>query len=147
MARTIVEVMTIGKTPDEIQEFLDQWFSQNRFVVRDWYSDGAPFTVYDQWSILGIRVSPNAGSIVAAKFDGGWIVFEINMRKESNGTLFHGEFYVAGWDLIKGVEIDLEHGSLAMLTRQKGYAVMTKLFRQLEDFSGPFPKDELPKLL
>lgn len=137
MGRTILEVVVIGKTPDEVQEFLSEWFSQNGFVVRDWYSDGAPFTVHDQWSFLGIKISPHVGSIVAARFDTGWIVFEISLRRGSNGTIFHGEFYVAGWDVLKGGEIDLntEDRSLAVLTRQRGCLAMTRLLEQLEDFS------------
>lgn len=138
MGRTIVESVAIGKTPDEVQEFLNEWFSQNGFVVRDWYSDGVPFTVHDQWSVLGIKISPNVGSIVAARFDTGWIVFEISLRKESNGTLFHGEFYVAGWDVLWGGEIDLnpKDSSLAKVTTRRGYAAMMRLSQQLEDFLG-----------
>ena len=40
-----------------------------------------------------------------------------------------------------GIDLNPEHGFLAVFTKQKGYAAMTKLLRQLEDFSEQ-PPDE-----
>ncbi len=49
MSRTIREVRVIGKRPEEIQERISDWFAQNRFEVKEWNSNGTPFTVRRWW--------------------------------------------------------------------------------------------------
>lgn len=140
MSRTIIERVIVGKDPSEIQGFLSDWFSKNEFQVWDWHSDGRPFSVHDVTSFLGIQISPLVGNIIALRFDNSCVVFEIGLRGQSNGTLFHGEFYIAGWDVTRGQEFDLSAESgLALMARREGYKVAAKFLDELDDFAGqPF---------
>ncbi len=149
MGRTILEVIVTGRRLEEVQNFLNGWFSKNGFEVKEWYSDSTPFTVRASWSVFGFKISPHIGSIVAVRFISvplllrffvpGGIVLEISLQKEWNNTLLHGEFYVAGVQLGVAVEWGLSPApgvTIFPANARHGYEAMTRLLQQLEDFSG-----------
>ena len=139
MGRIIKEFKLTSKSPEEIQEYLRNWFVQNHFSVKTWSSDGKPFALRKWWSWLGIKVSSHVGSIVAIRYDfTGCIIFEINLRKAGADTLFHGEFYAAGAEIYRGKEWDLgpKPGATGKLPRKDGYRTMGQLLQELKNLGN-----------
>ena len=142
MGRTTKEVTIIGKIPAEIENVLDDWFSENGFEVKDWHSDGTPFTIA-RWGGTEVSISPHAGNIAAIQMNRGvCIAFEISLRKEGNNTILHGEFYAAGREMLIGAyELPLSSKPkvldvIGILPRRNGYEAMSSLLKKLEEFSG-----------
>jgi hypothetical protein len=138
MSRTIREFQVSSKKPEEVKQYIANWFSENYFEVREWASKGKRLWVHKWFLFLGIKLSPQAGSIVAIRTDiSGCIAFEIILRESGNSTLVHGEFYAPGSSIFLGSEWDLrERSPLAgKWPREEGYILMTKFIQSLEDFS------------
>lgn len=144
----------MGRRPEEVSNVISDWFAQYGFEVKDWCSDGTPFSMRPSWSVFNFKISPHIGSIVAVRFIDvplllrffvllwffvpGGIVFEISLRKEWNNTLLHGEFYVAGVQLGVAVEYGLSPMpgvTIFPANIRNGYKAMTRLLQQLENLS------------
>ena len=149
MSRTVQDIKVIGKKPDDVQEYIIDWFSDNGFSVEEWDSKGKPLwarstpvasipsvtTRYPSVVPIMARIRPKAGSIVAVNtIQDGCVVFEITLKREGYGdTLVHGEFYTAGWHIFLGKELDLrEHGGGA---RERGSDLLDSFIDSLSDFS------------
>ena len=134
MSRTIKEVRVFSRKPEEIKNYLRDWFSENSFKINKEKSDGSSFNVRHWCSWIGCKISPHLGSIVAIRLDmSGCIVFETSLREEDSGTVIHGEFYAAGAEFWRGREFDLSPNPSAMAKwpRKKGYEMMAELLQRL----------------
>ena len=139
MSRTVKEIRIIAKKSDEIRKFIENWFSENGFVIKEQFSKKKWLYVFSWLCFPGVLLSPHKGAIVAVRIEiYGCIVFEISLQQDQNDTLLHGEFYVAGQTFMIGREWDLRPISpiTAKIARQDGHDTMVQFIESLESISS-----------
>jgi hypothetical protein len=136
MSRTIQDVTIVNKNIIDTKEFISNWFSQNKFEVLDWESNGIEKKHGNFFTKMILK--PHIGSIVALSYkQSGVVVFEVSLKSENSNTLVHGEFYAGGATIFAGNEFDLSPKPpfTGIWPRKRGYKAMCALLDALNSFS------------